>query len=667
MSETRLTSLQSEKRSMSGSQTSLPVLYESGGQRSSDYHGDEFGNHGNEEVVEEGEFVMVHSVTDERKEQVVDTRLELELLCSHSTNFADFAFFYNKNLIHFLVKVCTYFRSITTFTSGLHCACVDVLFPFHSRLELGLEVGLELGQELEEIPFHFSPHTATVSHGEADREKQFESGLEEEGEEGGRVRLPSGDQREMTDTLTPLTDTLSPRKPFPLRRGSTTSSLRSTTSSVRREKPPPLLRSEPQHILRINVRGISVLPNIQSNEIAIRASLGRVRLSEILANDSMELEKLSNESNEGMWDGAPMIRARIEVGSQVERFNLPPSLETGKVQEVVAMLSIRGLQAALLAKNMSVVKDFFDDEFEADAPVPIQIHLENSTFELREDLQHTADSDETMNVKIKSIDIHRGQQILGTNLFRQSNCEENEAVLSPGMEDTLRLNSGQLSGMRDTSPAAQSTDSSTNSATANSDLLETFRSFVRVFESHVRRHGGLKVQLNQPEHIAGLLQELQVSLSDEEIKSGKTNEAPPTYSETLKQDENLVTGPQSTPPPHLPPLSTSQHHHSQRRESMDSPTAKSRANELRKLLHDSQQLARVQAENEDLISQLTQTKILLAERSQDLDEVTSECKKAKDELVTHKQVLENYQEHIERLLTENADLKMIAMSLESHS
>jgi hypothetical protein len=607
MSETRLTSLHSEQRSLSGSQTSLPVLYESGGQRSSGYHGDEFGRHDNEEM---GEFVMVHSVTGERKEQVVDT-----------------------------------------------------------RLELGLEVGLELGQELEEIPFHSSPHAATASHGEADRETQFETGLEEEREEGGRVRLPSGDQREMIDTLTPLTETLSPRKPFPLRRGSTTSSLQSTTSSVRREKPPPLLRSEPQHILRINVRGVSVLPNIQSNEIAIRASFGRVRLCEILANDSIELKKLPDESNEGMWDGAPMIRARIEIGSQVERFNLPPSQETGKVEEVVAMLSIQGLQAGLLAKNVAVVKDFFDDEFEADTPVPIQIHLENSTFELREDLQHTADSDGTMNVKIKSIDIHRGQQIRGTNLFRQSACEEtelNEAVLSPGMEDTLRLNSGQLSGMRDTSPAAQSTASSTNSATANSDLLETFRSFVLVFESHVRRHGGLKVQLNQPEHIAGLLQELQVSLSDEEIESGKTNEAPPTYSETLKQGENFVTGPQSTQP-HLPPLSTSQQHHPQRRESMDSPTAKSRTNELRKLFHDSQQLARVQGENEDLISQLTQTKILLAERSQDLDEVTSECKKAKDELVTHKQVLENYQEHIERLLTENADLKMIAMSLQSHS
>ena len=540
---------------------------------------------------------------------------------------------------------------------------------------MGEEAGLELGHEMEEeaIPFLSPPPTTTSdTSGETSSENQFGTGLtgkEVEEGEGGRERLLSGDQREMADTLTPLTDALSPRKPFPLRRGSTTSSLRSTTSSVRREKPPPLLRSEPQHILRINVRGISVLPNIQSNEISIRAGLGNIKLGEILANDTNERKNLPEQPNEGMWEGTPMIRARIEIGAQVARFDLPPSPDTGKTQEVVAMLSIRELQAALLAKNVAVVKDFFDDEFEADAPVPIQIHLENSTVEIREELQDTADSNGTMNVKIKSIDIHRGRQIEGTNLFSSPPEEETEsdgAVLSPGMEDTLYLNSGQLSAIRDTSPAAQSTDSSTNSAGANSDLLETFRSFVRVFESHVRRHGGLKVQLNQPQHIAGLLQELQVSLSDEETESGKKNEAPPTYSETVKRDENHALGPHSNPPPHLPPLS-SPHTQPQRRPSLDSPTAKSRANELRKLRLDSQELAKVQAENEDLISQLTQAKILLAERSQDLDEVTSECKKAKDELVTHKQVLENYQEHIERLLTENADLKMIATSLQSHN
>ena len=517
------------------------------------------------------------------------------------------------------------------------------------------EGGLELGQEEKESS-PCQPRPLQVSLATELVEIETDSHRREEEEQGGRERLPSNHQREMSDTLTPLTDALSARKPFPFHRGSTTSSLRSTTSSARRGKPPPLLRSEPQHILRVKVRGMSILPNIQANEVSVRASLSHVKVAEILANNSRERNKTPEPSNEGIWEGAPVIRARIEIGTQVQRFDLPPS-QDGKAQEVVAMLSIRGLRAALLAKNAAVVKDFFDDEFEADDPIPIQLHLEDTTFELREELQHTAESEGTMNVKIKTIDVHRGRQITGTNLFLPP---ASEAVLSPRVEDTLRPNSGQLPRIRDTSPAALSTDGSTNSAAANSDLLETFRSFVRVFESHVRRHGGLKVQLNEPEHIAGLLQELQVSLGDEEIEAGKTSEAPPTYSETVKQDVSSVIRSGNAPPPSpLTPFSPSRQ---QRKQSLDSPTAKSRASELRRLRQDSHDLSRILSENEDLISQLKDTKMLLAERSQDLDEVTSECKKAKEALVTHKQVLENYQEHIERLLTENADLKTTTTS-----
>ena len=85
MSETRLTSLQT-RHTLAGSHTSLPVLYESGGQGSSGHHGDrdldgyrgdQTGRHG-EEVVE-GEFVMVHTVTVERREQSVDTRSEFKV------------------------------------------------------------------------------------------------------------------------------------------------------------------------------------------------------------------------------------------------------------------------------------------------------------------------------------------------------------------------------------------------------------------------------------------------------------------------------------------------------------------------------------------------------------------------------------------------------------
>ena len=495
----------------------------------------------------------------------------------------------------------------------------------------------------------------------------------EGGTEGGRrERISSCDRREMNDTLTPLAGATSPRALFTLRRGSTLSSLYSTSSS-KREKPPPLLRSEPLYVVRISVRGITALPNVQANEISLRASVGRVELEELLRSNHQKdswREQMRREGAETVWEEDPVIRARVEVGAQVQRFNLPPSALTSNAQDTIVMISISGMEAALLLKNVSVLKDFFDDEFEADAPIPIQLHVRDTSLVLRESPDHTPHTDSTMNVAIKSAQIHRGPRIEGTNLFPSPlPTDPRDAV--PSELDTLRLNPGQVAMLRETSPAVTSTGSS-DSVGNNPDLLQTFRSFIHVFESHVRRHGGLKVQLNQPDHIAGLLQELQVSLREEEMKmdQGKSSDAPPSYSETVGQDENttLPASADTTSSTRQPHTDSSQvvmatdSPTPNRRASQDSSAAKSHVTELRRLRLENQELARMQAENEDLISQLTHTKILLAERSQDLDEVTSECKKAKDDLVTHKQVLENYQEHIERLLTENADLKVMAMT-----
>ena len=467
---------------------------------------------------------------------------------------------------------------------------------------------------------------------ERDGERGREDSAVERGREGGRGKEREGVEKgdgggasedklrgqEMDDTLTPLTASNISKRFFPFRRTSTTSSLRSIGSS-KREKLPPLLRVEPQYILRIGVKNISALPNIQANEISLRASVGDVKLEELNSVDRSQTKK---EEVEGENEGeVPVIKARVEVGSQVERFNLPPSVMNGKQQDTVIMLKLTGLGAALLVKNAPVLKDFFDDEFETDAPVPIQICVEDTTVLLREELDHSADTDSSLNLHILSADIHRGGKIEGTNLFQHGRDATREGSVEL---ETLRVGVG--SGLRERSPGSRDNDS-TASTTSNPDLLQTFRSFIDVFESHVRRHGGLKVQLTQPEHIAGLLQELQVSLSEEDTnrERGDGSEAPPTFSESVQQDA--------------------------------SPTMKARVAELKRLRQENKEMRRIQMENEDLISQLTQTKVLLAERSQDLDQVTSECKRTKDELVTHKQVLENYQEHIERLLSENADLK----------
>ena len=590
-----------------------------------------------------------------------------------------------------------------------YCFCALVYIQYyidfhtHSR-SVASSDSLELGQEMREDSPNITttqqqPLTARTLTLPVNEENRNGTGLkvvEGDSDERGGERISSSDQHEVSDILTPLGDVTLPRKHFNIRQSSTTS-LHSMTSSIKREKPPPLLRSEPLYVLRINVAAITALPNIQSNDISLRASMGTVQLTELLAED-LKIRAAIERSRDGVnWEAIPVIKARVEIGKQVQRYY---SQSDSNSPDIMIMLAVSGLEASLLLKNVAILKDFFDDEFESETPVPIQVLVEDTQLQLYEDLGDTSQTDSTMNVCVKAIEVHRGKKIEETNLFSSSltdrlqnldtMVESVDNVEHRNVEETLRFDTGQASGfrfdtgqassLREMSPAAVSTDGSTiSTGQSNADLLHTFRSFVRVFESHVRRHGGLKVQLNQPDHIAGLLQDLQVSLSEEEnMECGKT-EPPPTYTETLKHDvttthqvsdsRQIVSSSQPKVPPVTVPTADNhgnqqQQQQPRRRESIDSPTTKSRSQELRKLRQDSQELSRIHLENEDLISQLMQTKMLLAERSQDLDEVTSECKKAKDDLVTHKQVLENYQEHIERLLTENADLKSIANALQ---
>ena len=407
---------------------------------------------------------------------------------------------------------------------------------------------------------------------------------------------------------------------FPLHRTNTASSLH-YVSSTKREKLPPLVRVEPQYVLRISMKRIAALPNIQANEISLRASIGHVGLEEIKSTERTPQERRrGKEEEEDGGRDAPVIKARIEIGSQVKRFGLPAATVSEKEQDTVVMVMVAGLDTALLLKNATVLKDFFNDEYEVDTPVPIQVRVVDTSLLLRESLDHTADTDSSLNVHIASADIHRGKKIRGINLFRMLEEATTET-------ETLGVNAETPSHAMSLTLRGSEDDSRTSVASTNSELLCTFCSFIDAFESHMSRHGGLNAQLHQPEHIAGLLQELQVSLSDEDTdrERGDGNEAPRVDSD-------------NSPPE-------------------NSPTLLSRLAELKKLRLENKELRRIESENRDLISQLTQAKVLLAERSQDLDSVTSECKKTKDELVPHKQVLENYQEHIEKLLSENADLR----------
>ncbi len=126
----------------------------------------------------------------------------------------------------------------------------------------------------------------------------------------------------------------------------------------------------------------------------------------------------------------------------------------------------------------------------------------------------------------------------------------------------------------------------------------------------------------QPDHIAEVLAELQT------VKANEINDRPPSYSKAVSVV--LTSHVQS---------------------SSDSNT------EVIRLRRENEELRQLQFDRDKLNLKLVDSQSKLEQNLVDLDMVTEECKKAKEELNVYKQVLERQHERMESLLNENFDLK----------
>lgn len=134
----------------------------------------------------------------------------------------------------------------------------------------------------------------------------------------------------------------------------------------------------------------------------------------------------------------------------------------------------------------------------------------------------------------------------------------------------------------------------------------------------------------QPDHVAGIMAQLQTSIVSQQTLFTELDKTrpPPPYSEAVSV---MVTS-------HL-------------------QSATSSNSELIRLRRENEELRQHQLDRDRLNQKLVESQSKLEQNQIDLDMVTEECKKAKDALVVHRQVLEKQQEKLEHLLSENFDLR----------
>ena len=368
------------------------------------------------------------------------------------------------------------------------------------------------------------------------------------------------------------------------------SSSRLSLASRRSKVSSPILVI-PKYIVRLQVQQLHALPTVHaSSDITVRACVHHLALDEL---DAQEFEQSRSEfgnqraggtKKSQYEEGNPEIKVRFELGDQVKRFF--PKADSKGIDAIV-IGKAEGVSVSLVTVNGPLLKDFFDDELESIIPVPIHLRINDTKITLRDKPHHTDDCWTSLTFRVDCINLRRGAKVEGVDLFCDGDLQKEE---------------------REEQEETQS-----------SKLLQSFRSFIDVFEAHVSRHGEM-LKVPRPDHVAGLLHELRSSL--EEQVPGV--EAPPSYVEAVS-------------------------------------CSRGRSQSI------SSEIQRLRQENEEL-KQQNECLLLNAQRDRshqqsEFDWVTEECKRAKEQLVAYKQVIEKQQLQIESLACgQNVDTRMLSQS-----
>ena len=200
----------------------------------------------------------------------------------------------------------------------------------------------------------------------------------------------------------------------------------SATTSTRRIKTPPPLRKTPQFVLHAQVEGLFAVPNITAGQICAKLTTGTIALRELSSKEYQGMKELRQKKASTRdftsLQAPPTIKARLEVGEQVGRFY--PS-ESAQEQDIILIAKAEGLDLSLLLPNITIMKDFFDDEYESVVPLPLHVKVATTRAVLVEDLAHSADHVQSMAVGVEQLEVHRGRELRqDTDIFLESGSQD---------------------------------------------------------------------------------------------------------------------------------------------------------------------------------------------------------------------------------------------------
>lgn len=447
---------------------------------------------------------------------------------------------------------------------------------------------------------------------------------------------------------------LSPKKVPP-----PSSSRRSSKSSLssRRLKVPTPPKIDPIYNLMIKVGGMCALPNIQANNISVRASISDVKLEEIEAVGSLEASprksKAPNKDVDCTDVVEPKIKARIVIGDKVKEF-FP---EDASHLDIVLIGKASDLDVSLLLPNALVMKDFFDDEFEAENPVPMHLRIENTSVVLIEEASHGPDHVKSMRIAVDRTDIHRGRKLLDhVDVFLERGSEvleEMEKLTNAHSTETLHEDDENgVGGGSEDKTSSSFVREDERLLQSHTELVQSFNSFLKALEVHLSRAG--EQHLPRDQQVMTVLRQIR-----EKSQETTNRENPSSTGKTMMSSSSAHTTTVDSPPSYYDTVSTFVASCQQLKLSPPpSPSPHgSTHDELIRLRRENERLRIQEMEYQRENAVLLETKESIVVQLADFDMVTEECKTVKEQLVAYKQVMEKQHEQMERLLNENTELQ----------
>ena len=304
----------------------------------------------------------------------------------------------------------------------------------------------------------------------------------------------------------------------------------------------------------------------------------------------------------------PVVMLRTEMGKMAQSY----FLETEHKPDSVAFLKICGLRSSLMLKNIMACRNFFNDEVESEQPMALQLRVMETQFILKDSLSHSSTHPRTFTVNIPDIFVNRGPRAEGTNLI----LPDTSAVASPPSLSSTFEFTPEHPEVADTpllvSDESVAVGGVANGTIADSGVLGSYKTFMTKFSGHLQ-----KTKTPGLEKVTSLLLELQEVL--------KTTVNPlPSYTEAISCDfySNLTSA-----SPH--------------------PTIGSLQAEVEQL----------RRENQELSENLKTVRKESKEHEKECSYITGQLVDAKVKLASAHLVLEQQQNKLEQLFSENFNLR----------